>query len=88
MISFLPRVILRESLHVGDWYLPPVPSYLLNYQGPYKQRRIKRWRQGHPGYYRSNGHFYFLDKTNEIICHPDDVVKVAEIFKQKGFQVL
>lgn len=85
--SFKPRVFLRPTKHIGRTVVPAPPESLENYKGPYKKRKQRRWRQSNPAYTVSDGTFY-VHRENTIICHENDVLRVAEFFRQSGFDVI
>lgn len=84
---FKPRVFLRPTKHIGRKVVPEMPADLLNYRGPYKSRKQRRWRQANPVYTVSDGTFYVF-RENTVICHDNDAIWVAEFFRQQGFDVL
>lgn len=84
--SFKPRVFLRPTKHIGTVVVPEPPASIDDYKGPYKRRKQRRWRMANPAYTVSNGTFYVVNE-NTIICHENDVIRVAEAFRQSGFEV-
>lgn len=84
--SFKPRVVIRSTSHIGKTVVPEMPANLLTFKGPYKARKQKRWRRENPPYTVSDGSFYLW--RGFIICHENDVIRVAEMFRQHGFAVI
>lgn len=82
---FKPRVFIHGN-GPGKTIFPEMPATLLAYKGPYKARKQKRWRKANPAYTVSDGTFYLVG--NHAICHEHDVIRVAEVFRQHGFDVI
>lgn len=57
---------------VGDRVVPQPPKFVTG-KGPYAKRRLKRWRDMNPPYYRANGKFVLMEKERTLVCHPDDL---------------
>lgn len=66
-----------ESPQVGKLVTPALPARLVNYRGPWKQRRIRQWRRRHPAYREPTGEY--IRNGSTILCHPTDAARLYEI---------
>lgn len=79
----IAAMVLLENPYCGELVTPVVPRSIRR-AGPYRQRRVKRWRKKHPPYYQATGVLAVSEHHGMVVGHPDDIARLRSEIEQHG----